>query len=270
MSLQGEERKAKILQLLESKGKVETGYLAKTLKVSTETIRRDLDELEGSGKLKKVYGGAVKIAQKGEEAPHLIREAVNVEAKKRIGQKAAAMVDPGDAIFLDEGTTTLKMIPYLQHIRGLTVFTNSFPAAVKLMEYMNKQLFHGKIIFIGGEVNSGHARTAGSLTEHMLEPFYFTKAFISIDGMDPEAGFTGYDSSKSLLAAKVIRRTKEAVVVADFSKVGTRASYRIAGLPEVHTMICDSPPPSEWEKAITGAGLRWLDASDLKSGNTGD
>ncbi|GIP36533.1 DeoR/GlpR family DNA-binding transcription regulator [Paenibacillus sp. J2TS4] len=257
MSLQGEERKNKILHMLEMKGRVETGTLAKALKVSTETIRRDLDELEGAGKLKKVYGGAVKTLD-GEEAPHLVREVVNVEAKKRIGHQAAAMVNPGDTIFVDEGTTTLKMISYLQQIRGLTVFTNSFPAASALMDYTNKQSFHGKIIFIGGEVNSGHARTAGSLTEHMMDSFYFTKAFISIDGMDPEAGFTGYDGSKSMLAAKVIRRTKEAFIVADSSKIRTRASYRIAGLHEIHAILCENPPPPEWQTALEAADTRWI------------
>ena len=109
MSVVGEERKRTILEKVEFKGKVKVSELAREFAVSTETIRRYLEELDREKKLKKVYGGAVQLPGAGIEAPMLEREMLHIEEKKRIGYKAATFVEDGDVIAIDDGGPPFKM-----------------------------------------------------------------------------------------------------------------------------------------------------------------
>ena len=154
MSLVGEERKGIILEQLNSEGQVKTVDLVKRLNVSSETIRRYLEELEAESRLKRVYGGAVKINIGGEEPSYLKREVLYAEEKRNIGKAAAALVEDNDVIFIDDGTTPLQLIYFLMNKSNLTVLTMSMPALHLLMEYKNKDLFSGDIYLIGGKVNT--------------------------------------------------------------------------------------------------------------------
>ncbi len=113
------------MKKVEFKGKVKVSELAREFAVSTETIRRYLEELDREKKLKKVYGGAVQLPGAGVEAPMLERNATYRE-KKRIGYKAATFVEDGDVIAIDDGSTPLQMVPYLVHRKNLTIVTSSF------------------------------------------------------------------------------------------------------------------------------------------------
>lgn len=158
MSVVGEERKRTILEKVEFKGKVKVSELAREFAVSTETIRRYLEELDREKKLKKVYGGAVQLPGAGIEAPMLEREMLHIEEKKRIGYKAATFVEDGDVIAIDDGSTPLQMVPYLVHRKNLTIVTSSFPVATQLISSINKKMFHGEVLFIGGKyLQSIHA-----------------------------------------------------------------------------------------------------------------
>ncbi|WP_353626187.1 DeoR/GlpR family DNA-binding transcription regulator [Bacillus sp. JCM 19041] len=150
MALLSDERKSEILSRIEEDGKVRVRQLATDFHVSTETIRRDLDELEAEKRLKKVYGGALKLEPQMVEPPMLERTILNINEKKRIGGKAASLVENGDVIFIDEGSTTLQMVPPLIKKKDITVITNFFPLMKLMMEYEQKQLFDGKLIFLGG------------------------------------------------------------------------------------------------------------------------
>lgn len=258
MSIKGEERKQSILQLLNENGRVESAFLTKYFNVSFETIRRDLEELEGSGKLKRKYGGATVVAEEEEELPHLVRETAHTEEKTRIGERAAQLVQPGDVIFIDEGTTSLRMIPYLLELKPLTIITSSFSTASLLMDYSNQNRFHGKIIFLGGEVNAQHARVVGSLSEQWMEQIYVDKAFVSIDGIDLKLGIMSYSPDKATLTRKVIQHAKETIVVADASKLNVQAHYRIAELDKIQYMVCDKIAPAEWMSELEASSMVWL------------
>ncbi len=158
MSLVGEERKDVILNTLNLEGKVKTFELVEKLKVSSETVRRYLEELEAENKLKRVYGGAVKINLAREEPPHLKREELYADEKKRIGRAAASLVEDNDVIFIDDGTTTQQMIHFLLNKKNITVLAFSAPALYLLIDYKNKELFSGDVYFIGGKVNASQAR----------------------------------------------------------------------------------------------------------------
>ncbi|SFT24128.1 DeoR/GlpR family DNA-binding transcription regulator [Paenibacillus sp. BC26] len=257
MSLIGEERKQKILDLLELNGNVSSTELVQLFDVSKETVRRYLDELEGQAKLKKVYGGAVKPSVIFEESPYLERITLKREEKNQIGRQAAGLIRDGEVIFLDEGTTLLTVIPHLTQT-GLTVLTHSFPAATLLMEQQNQGRFDGRILFLGGEISALHARCAGSMTETALGHYYIDKAFISVDGIHAEAGLTSLDDSKSAVSRKAISHATEVIVAADYTKLGHRFPYKLGDLEDVTFILCNQAPPTDWDEALAKHPLRWI------------
>lgn len=129
MSLVGEERKKHILELIEAHEKVTVDHLADTFDVSRETIRRYLNELEAQGKLKKVYGGAIKVSYGKIEPAYTGRETQHKAEKSLIGKKAAELIKSNEFIFIDEGSTTLQIIPHLLNIPALTIVTNFHPSS---------------------------------------------------------------------------------------------------------------------------------------------
>ncbi|WP_103104584.1 DeoR/GlpR family DNA-binding transcription regulator [Brevibacillus reuszeri] len=258
MSLVGEERKDAIMNLLNYAGKVRTNELVEKLQVSSETIRRYLEELENENQLKRVYGGAIKINYEREEPSHLMREVSHAEEKKRIGRAAASLVQDNDVLVIDDGTTTLHMLPFLMNRKNLKLITISVPALNLLMEYHNKELFTGEIYFIGGKVQSKHFRTAGTLAENMMQSFFVDKAFISIDGILAQHGISSYDCEKAMIAKRIIENSKENIVLTDHSKIGISTFYKVADLKEIDTVISDVAAPKEWESELEAKGVNWL------------
>lgn len=258
MSLAGEERKEYIVSLLESNGKVRTVDLIKRFNVSSETIRRYLEELEKENKLKRVYGGAVKIDLDHDEPSHLNREVLHSEEKKKIGKMAAGLVQDNDIVIIDEGTTPLQMIPHLIFKNNLTIITSSIPALSRLISYDNKGLFSGEIIIVGGTVQSKHLRVAGSICEHMMDNIYADKAFIAVDGVLTSKGITGNNVDKSLLSKKYIDNSRQSIVLADHSKIGTYHFYKISDLKDIDTVISNVSAPGEWSQYLKEYGVGWM------------
>ncbi|AZN42558.1 DeoR/GlpR family DNA-binding transcription regulator [Paenibacillus albus] len=258
MSLVGEERKREILDLINDAGKVYTTDLVNRLGVSSETIRRYLEELEEGNRLKRVYGGAVKITLMNEEPSLVKREVLRAEEKQLIGRAAASFVQDHDVIVIDDGSTSLQMIPFLIYKKGLTIITNSIQGLNMLIDYQNKEMFSGDVFFVGGKMDPRHHRISGSLAEKFMENFYVNRAFITIDGMLPEQGITSYDADRALLARKFMTNSKETIVLTDSSKLGNSRLYKIADLSEVHTVICERPYPGSWAEAMKMKQLDWI------------
>ncbi len=244
MSLKGEERKEKILEILDLREKVTVNELSRKLGVSTETIRRYLEQLERAHKVRKVYGGAIRVSD--QEPALMSREVKYLEEKKRIGKKAAEHVLDNDVIAIDEGSTPLHMIPYLSDKKNITVITNSFPAAYLLIEKKNNQLFDGEIIFLGGVVHAEHQRISGSYALSMMEHFYVNKAFITVDGISKQDGVTCYDNEKGMLSKKMMSQAEQSIVVVDHSKFDVRSMHKLAALNDIHTIISDQEMPRQW------------------------
>lgn len=258
MSLVGEERKDIIMNMLNYSGKVRTNDLVEKLQVSSETIRRYLEELESEKKLKRVYGGAIKINYDREEPSHLTREVSHADEKKRIGRTAASLVQDNEVIVIDDGTTTLHMLHYLINKKNLKIITISVPALNLLMDYQNQELFTGEVYFIGGKVQSKHFRTAGTLAEKMMQNFFVDKSFISIDGILAHKGISSYDAEKAMLAKRFIENTSENIVLTDHSKIGISTFYKVADLKEVDTVICDVAAPKDWDVELEAKGVNWI------------
>lgn len=250
MSLTFEDRRMKILNHLEMEGKVQVLHLSELLSVSTETVRRDLDRLEKEGKLRKVYGGAVKMRMELVEPPFLRRTQMMKKEKAAIGKAAASLVQEGETIMLDNSTTTIEILPYLKDYTNVTLITHSVPVLNLAME-----LFGGRIIFLGGEVNVEYKAATGVLTDQMLDQFKVNKAFISVGGISLADGITDFHLAEAVISRKMMQRAEEAILVADHSKFGMSTFARVAKLDEISMLITDAGCPKEWIEKIEALGI---------------
>jgi DeoR/GlpR family transcriptional regulator of sugar metabolism len=229
MSLTYEERRHTILSELDMEGKVQVHFLAERFGVTTETIRRDLDRLEKEGRLRKVYGGAVRVRSGAGEPTFVKRSQMHPLEKQAIGRLAASLIADGETVILDNGTTTLEIMRELKDRAHVTVITNSVPILNCALEQ-----FQGKIIFAGGEVNAGYQAAVGITAHELLGQFKVNKAFISAGGLSLPDGITDYHLEEALISRKMMERAEESILVADHSKFGVTTFAQIADLHGSH------------------------------------
>ncbi|MFW6022600.1 MAG: DeoR/GlpR family DNA-binding transcription regulator [Bacillota bacterium] len=258
MSLKGEERKKYIMERLNSKGQIKTKELSRKFNVSGETVRRYLQQLEDEKKLKRVYGGAVKITYDKVEEEYLKRTVVHLKEKKVIGKIAAELVEDDEHIIIDEGTTTYQMVEYLVNKKNLVIFTSSFPIASSLMDFKNKNIFDGEIIFIGGKINTKQRRTSGDIAVNMMKNFHVDKAFIASAGVLLDYGLSGFYYEKGVLSKKFLEIAKENVLMIDHSKIGVKNYYKFAELEDIDIVICDENAPEEWQEQLSARDIKWI------------
>ena len=257
MSLSFEKRKKKIMECLNKEGKVEVQALADELGVSTETIRRDLERLDQEGKLKKVYGGAVKVRADAFELPFDKKTLINAKEKAAIGRRAAALVKDGDTIMIGNGTSTLEVVRNLHSHANVTIVTHSTPVLLLAME-----MFPGRIIFVGGEVNRHQRSVSGPLSELVLNRIRVNKAFISAGGVSLVDGITDYEISEANISRIMIERADEAIILADHSKLGKTTFANICSLDDVFTVITDHRCPPEWIRYLAERDVELIVADE--------
>ncbi|MFF2479755.1 DeoR/GlpR family DNA-binding transcription regulator [Paenibacillus sp. NPDC058071] len=260
MSLIGEERKKMILDILNLEGKVRSADLAEKLKVSGEMIRRYLEDLEAEKKLRRIYGGAVKMELTREEPTYLNREVVRVEEKKRIGRAAARLVEDNDVIFIDDGSTTMQLIHYLQNKQNITIVVFSFHVLHLLSEMQNEGVFLGQIYFLGGKVMSKYSRVTGGMAESMADNFRVDKAFISVDGLMIDSGITGFDLERGYLIRKIVHRAQLTVAMTDQTKFGGIHPYQIIDMKDIDIIVTDVAAPTLWEIELKDRNVDWIHA----------
>ena len=240
-----------ILKMLRSSEQIEIKDLADHFGVSTVTIRRDLREIEETGLIKRVYGGAV--AQDTADAKRQpffnTRVSDYQEEKAAIAIAAAAYVQEGDVVMLDIGTTCLEVAKQLKHMRGITILTTSLPV---LFELADADL---DVYSLGGKLRGGEMALCGSLALQALKDFCITKAFIGVGGITLERGFTDYNRDSADLCAAVVSRAEQVFVVSDSSKFGRNTSSVISGLSSAHTIITDRQAPEAIVAAIRRSGV---------------
>ena len=217
------ERQEIILKKLEETGKLSYENIEKFLNVSIATIRRDVEKLKNQGLLSKVNGGIVskkrinfelEVAEKFEE---------NIEDKKKIAKKAADLVENGDFIYLDAGTTTYYMIEYLKD-KNISVVTNG------LMHLDQLIMNNIKTIIVGGEVKAITKAVAGIEALKNIEKYRFDKSFLGANGVSVEYGFMTPDINEALLKEKVIEISNKAYILADQKKFNELSSVKFADI----------------------------------------
>lgn len=229
MKVLTEERQNFILEKIKRDNMVKIKDLEQELNCSISTVRRDLLELEEKNLLVRIHGGAKRIYTLAEELEVKEKSTKNVQEKVSIAELAASYVNENDVIFLDAGTTTYEMIPFLQRIKGLLVVTNG----VKHADYL---IDHGiSAILIGGQIKPKTKAIIGSVALSQLAQYRFNKSFLGINGIDIEFGYTTPDPEEALLKNKAASLSNKTFILADhtkfdkvnFAKVGELEDYLI-------------------------------------------
>lgn len=228
-------RRAKILELLRRNKSVLVKDLCEVFGVTGETVRKDLTILEQEGKLIKTYGGAYIHQGVQNEVDVSIRESLFTEVKDSIGRACAALVGSGDTISLDESTTCLAIARHLRAFDELTVVTPSLKIAKLLSESSSCRL-----LLIGGELDRKTQCFVGPAAEEALGNYYVDKAFVSCRGLSQEGGITDGLSKNGSLRRLMLQRAKEKYLVADRTKLGLTAFYRIGNLSLPDAVILDT------------------------------
>ncbi len=235
-----EERRSRMMTLLYQEGKVYVKSLSKELGVTTETIRKDLDYLSTRSKLIKVHGGAVRVEDVKSFDPvryYEKREKKMYREKQRIGREAAALVEDGDVIALDVGTTTIRVVEFLKEKRDLTILINSVTTLMEVVRLPEDVTRSWKIFFLGGEVNRNLMSVSGGLANQFVDNFYVEKFFMACDGLDKS--ITSNNCNEAMLASKMIKNSRRVILLADSSKIGRRYFNKICDIEEADTIISD-------------------------------
>lgn len=232
--------------------------LAQAFGVSGETIRRDLETLEKEGHIKRVYGGAVDVRQAPVQR-YDEREVHRIEEKQAIGRLAAStLVEDGDTLIVDVGTTALAFCAHLQGKRGLTVVTPSIRAAQQL-----RSTTEARVIVTGGVLQDEEPYLTGPVAQETISRSHVRRAFISCGGLAFESGLTDFDDAEVALRRSIVRSADQVVVLADSSKVGVRAFAVIGGLEVMDVLVTDSQVHDEVRRRLEDMGIEVLVATDV-------
>jgi DeoR family transcriptional regulator of aga operon len=253
--LLAEERRRKILMLLETEGRVTVNDLVRRFDVSTVTMRADLDTLAENGALVRSHGGAVRRLDPVQDRSVAFKETMHHAEKVRIGQAAAGLLKPNQTIILDSGTTTLQVARHIkqQKLKGLTVVTNALNIANELVDAPNVSL-----IMLGGLLRQVSNSFVGPQAERMLAALHADHLFLAVDGLDLEVGPTTPDILEAELNSLMIAVSTEVTIVADSSKIGRRSLSTIGSLSAIHRLITDDRIAPEAAQAIRARGLELI------------
>jgi DeoR/GlpR family transcriptional regulator of sugar metabolism len=209
--------------------------LSQLLDVSEATIRRDLEWMETEGILTRTHGGAILNERIPFEPEYKQRALRFPEEKRAIGAAAAAMIEDGDIVFINSGTTTSQVIHHIHGGAEISVITNNISAAIEIGQA------GFEILLLGGAFQPKSNSVAGSYAISNLSQVYADKAFIGVDGFTLRHGFTVPTSAEAEIVRLMIERTHGPVtVVADHSKWGAVSNFEIARIDEVHRVVTDA------------------------------
>ena len=211
--------------------------LSGELGVSEATVRRDLEQLEAKGVLRRVHGGAELLSLRKEEPVYEEKASLNALEKSRIAELAAKFINDSDTIFLDGGSTVLELAKNLPRKKDLTVVTNSLMAAFELME---KEC---RLVLVGGEFRKLSRTLVGPLTGKILEGLRFSKAFLGTLGFDPEEGLSTTSINEAYTKELVMRQSERVIVLADSSKIGCSSFVRNGALEDIDILVTDGKIP---------------------------
>ncbi|MFZ1995425.1 MAG: DeoR/GlpR family DNA-binding transcription regulator [Solirubrobacteraceae bacterium] len=248
------QRRAEILEALDAAGTLTTDELAQRLRVSGETIRRDLLLLDREQLIRRVHGGAMAAPQmRRAEPPYSVRVAADSAAKQRIGQLAAGLVTQGQTVVFDVGTTVLAVARALPaNFSGVAV-TCSLVAAAELATRPGVQ-----VLIAGGRVRPGDLAVSNAHTVAFFEEIHADVAFLGSGCVSPGDGLTDFYLDEIATRRVIIANTATNYVLADSSKLGKVAPHRVCAVNEVSAFITDHAPPEEMEVELRQAGAAIL------------
>ena len=243
------ERQARILGELRASPAIRISALAGEFGVSTETIRRDLDELSHQGMLSRTYGGAAPRPF-GAEPTLSERYKEHVSERERVGVLAAKAIKPGQVLMIDSGSTTLHFARRLSaELRDLTAITNSCGIAAVLAA--NPTI---RVVLCPGRYDPREGSVFGSDSESFLQRFNANLAVISCSGLTPE-GPNDVNPAAAGIKRAMLARAESNMLLLDHSKFDVLALENVCGLESIRLIVADRAPQGELVRAIRRAGI---------------
>ena len=244
-----EERRSRLLELVRSRGFASLPDLANELQVSESTVRRDLDYLEDTGAAQRTHGGAFYTGPSPKLQHFEQRQKNHWEEKRLIAEEAGKLIQDGDTVLLDGGSTTYEFARVLVG-RPLQVVTNSLPVA---------NLFTSSdvadLVLIGGYVHTRSGVSLGPYANQMLSELHVRRAVLSVAGINED----GYYNSNLLLVETeraMMKAADEVIVVADSSKFGHTSLVHLCDLGGVDVLVVDNEISEDWRSKILAAGVQ--------------
>lgn len=243
--MMAEERRQKILAMLQADGRVLVSNLSKVFKVSQITIRKDLDSLHGRGLVQRSHGGALPPSSSALFDPSLEeKQKQHTAEKQRIAAAAAKMVTEGSCVMLDSGTTTAAIAHALKKFSSLTVITNAINIAAELAPT------NIEVILTGGTLRKNSFSLVGPVAEDVLAQMHADILFLGVDGFDTEIGLTTPNLLESRVNRAMITSATRVVAVCDSTKFYRRSLSRIVPISALHHIITDHGIPHTTAEAL--------------------
>lgn len=244
------ERHTRIVALLNERQRLTTESFSAELGVSKETIRRDLIELELSGKLSRVHGGAIPQGVPIEPS-YVEREELHRTEKRAIARAAATLITPGMSCFIDAGSTTQALAQVLLSRTDIQIITNSVSIASALAS--NPGL---DVMLLGGRIAQEMPATYGDQTVAEIGRYHLDVAIVSPVGMDARAGAMDYLWHEAAVARAMLEHARERFVLADRSKLGQTSRMQICAASAVDVLVTDAAPGDDLVSQLQSAGVK--------------
>ncbi|HEY0861775.1 MAG TPA: transcriptional repressor AgaR [Pseudoxanthomonas sp.] len=250
------QRRLQISELVRQHGSVQVASLARRFGVSMQTVRKDLRYLAERGVMARAYGGAIDSSVVGTgpaTEPHYeAKRTSHLDEKRRIGQRAAALVKAGDTIAIDSGTTAIQLAESLPNI-DVTVVTNDFGVLGALAPKNNIN-----IVMLGGELRRKNMAFYGGLTVEALDALHVDMLFLGVDGFDLERGITTHYEPEAMLNRKMVEAARVVVAITDSSKFGKICLHRIIPIADLNMLITDRSAPEDIVQASEHLGFELI------------
>lgn len=241
-----EERRAAILEMLDHTASVQVNDLVGAFGVSAVTIRGDLAALEQDGKLRRTHGGAVSLHKSLTVSVQDKRVNVNARAKQAIARAAIGLVENGDTVLVDSGTTALEFVRMLDTRSGVNVIT----ADVTIADFIDDSMPAVNVMLLGGSLRKGHRYLYGPLALRSLEVLHADLVVLCPGAFVPGRGcMTDYPQMAELKAA-MLAAARRRVLLMDASKVEAGGVLRVAGIDEFDAVVMDDDPAGTIQSEI--------------------
>jgi len=247
------QRKQQILAYLKRDGQVIAKSFAESLGVSEDTIRRDLRELAREGLLQRVHGGA--LPSSPAVADFAGRERITPEGKVAIGRAAAAMIEPGQVVILDGGTTAREVARHISHGLHATVVTHSPTIALELVGKPNID-----VILLGGRLFRHSVVSVGAVTIAAIAEIHADTFFLGVTGVHPKTGLTTGDYEEAAVKRALSHAAAETFVLASSEKLGAASPYAVVGLDEISGLITENAADEGLARPFEKLGVRVIRA----------
>lgn len=240
------ERQSEILEFITDHGDVSVVALSEVFGVSNVTIRKDLDKLERRGLIRREHGSA-HVASPDSMTSRL---AYHYETKRRIAQRAAALVVPGETVLIESGSCCTLLAEELARTKPVTIVTNS----AFIADYVRRQPF-ANLVLLGGEYQLESQVTVGPITRQGAENYFVDKLFVGTDGFEPGSGFHASNFMRAETVRHLAQRARRTIVLTESTKFGRRGAVRLLETAQVSEVVTDPGLDAAASESLVAAGV---------------